>query len=156
MNYTTFFPSITWRFALLSSPILVLIYKFLEHFILFGGFFQSFLISIFCGISHFIIGFTIGAIPYIFFARIGNDLIKKGKTNFEKKLFLLTYAILICFFMWRINFIIFIFEPMISFYVFPFFICLTFAIWYYEIKMEIVPEEAVEGILDDNFIIPRK
>ena len=88
MKYTTYFPSIVWRFALLTSPILFLIIKSIEHSILDGEIFNSILIGILCSVTHFLFGFFVGIIPYFFFAKIGNELIEKGKDNFEKKLFL--------------------------------------------------------------------
>lgn len=156
MKYTTFFPSIVWRFAIYTSSILILILRSIEYFIYVGKILDSLLIGILNAISHFIIGYLIGFIFYVFFAKIGNELIEKGNTNFEKKLFLNTYAFMLCFLLWGIDFIFFDFDEHINFWAILFFICNTFAIWYYEIKMEIVAEESVEGILDDNFIIPRK
>lgn len=158
MKYTTFFPSIVWRFSLLISSILVFIFKSIEYSILDGEILSSILFGILLSISHFLIGFLVGFLPYIFFAKIGNELIKKGKSNFEKKTFLNIYGLFICIVLWILSLIISnsISEPNSFFFPIPFFISMTFAIWYYEIKMEIVAEESVEGILDDNFIIHRK
>jgi hypothetical protein len=156
MKYTTFFPSIVWRFSIYTSSILILILRTIEYFISDGKILDSIVIGIINATSHFVIGYVLGFVLYIFFAKIGNELIEKGNTNFEKKLFLNTYGFILSFLLWCIDLIFFNFIEHINFWAIPFFICMTFSIWYYEIKMEIVAEESVEGILDDNFIIPRK
>lgn len=156
MRTTTFFPSKVWNFALYISSLLILLFKSIEEAISVERISEGIIYGILQSISHFIIGCTFGLLCYFFFAKIGNELIEKGTTNFEKKLFLNIYGFMLSFFLWGINLIFFNFFQNINFFSIPFFISMTFAIWYYEIKMEIVSEESVEGILDDNFIIPRK
>ncbi|MFK7775305.1 MAG: hypothetical protein AB8F94_24410 [Saprospiraceae bacterium] len=156
MRFTTFFPSKVWNFALYISTLLILLFKSIE-FVIFGGkISEGILNGLFQSISHFLIGCTFGLICYFFFAKIGNELIEKGNINFEKKLFLNIYGFMLSFFLWGINLLFFSFIEKINFFAPLFFISMTFAIWYYDIKMEIVSEESVEGILDDNFIVPRK
>lgn len=156
MKTTTFFPSKVWNFALYISSLLILFFKSIEFAIFGERVSEGIIMGILQSVSHFLIGCTFGLICYFFFAKIGNELIEKGNTNFEKKLFLNIYGFMLCFFLWGINLIFFSFFQNINFFAILFFISMTFAIWYYEIKIEIVSEEAVEGILDDNFIIPRK
>ena len=156
MQYTTFFPTIVWRFSLFISSFLVCLYMAIDLVLSEGKILDGILAGALYSISHFVCGCIIGFIFYIFFARIGNTLIKKGKTNFEKKLYLNIYGFLISMILWFLNLTILSIFSFTYFFAIPFFISMTFAIWFYEIKMEIVPEESVEGILDDNFITRRK
>ena len=155
MRTTTFFPSIVWIFSLVVSSFLVLIYKSILGIYLINmsvGFSEGILFAI----CHFLIGCTIGLFFYFFFAKIGNSLIDKGNTDFERKIFINTYGILICLILWFFNFIFFLNTSPFNFFAIPFFISMTFAIWHFKIKVKIIEEETVEDILDDNFFIPRK
>lgn len=155
MRTTTFFPSKVWNFALYISSLLILLFKSIE-FVVFGGSSSEGIGNgLFQAISHFIFGCTFGLLCYSFFAKIGNELIEKGNTIFEKKLFLNIYGFMLCLILWVIYQVIFSFYH-IYFSSILFFLTLTFAIWYYEIKVKIISEDSIEGILDDNFIIPRK